>query len=656
MTMIKYTKGIFGLNLLLRVHGSAIYRAVLPATLGSAVFSGIAFGWDQDPKTELLHPYAAGVLIGGITFLLIFRVTQSYGRYWEATGDVYKMQSKFMDAAIHISIYHMQLSQYNEIKPPSFSEHHYLNKHRLTRDRERVRSSRSSLGTAGKISARRAQKRSIEFVNVDGEISKIVGMTPPSGDDESTEFGVPSVLNTMVKSMVETQTPKRVLVSRISSRRFESAFHSNSEKSQDSDDDENDDENLLNDTGDRPPQFLTGRPKMDGNWGKLFDDGKSTYMTPNNLSEIDHNGFASIQGGRTPILFLQELAHLASLLNAVALSTLRNDVEGVSSPLSLYIPGSSWPAVDPKSDQNVYDTQLEAWLFAILYFLGQGRSPSERAKYNVARPLPVLGGVSDAEIQMLQMARGPLAKTQLCFGWISEFAIRELEEGSHPALLSRCMQFLSDGMMAYNDSRKIMFNPFPFPFAQISSFFVQFMWILLPILMDQYIRSRWLAMTLSFFSVMCLTSIEEVAKELENPFRNIPNELPVVTYQAEFNEALITMYGGFHPDSFWKPPREYRKTQTHRPSQPLPSDDDAMSTIKETSSHGENGEFSERSESEKTFSWKTESDIGAHEKMNSQLRLIVEQQGRMMEQMMNEQKRLNRVLEKVLDQTVDQVE
>jgi hypothetical protein len=43
---------------------------------------------------------------------------------------------------------------------------------------------------------------------------------------------------------------------------------------------------------------------------------------------------------------------------------------------------------------------------------------------------------------------------------------------------------------------------------------------------------------------------------LENPFRNIPNELPVVTLMAEFNEALITMYAGYHPDSFWEPQKD----------------------------------------------------------------------------------------------------
>ena len=43
-----------------------------------------------------------------------------------------------------------------------------------------------------------------------------------------------------------------------------------------------------------------------------------------------------------PSLFLQESAHLVSLLSAVALSTLRNEIEGAEAPLCEFIPGNAW--------------------------------------------------------------------------------------------------------------------------------------------------------------------------------------------------------------------------------------------------------------------------------------------------------------------------
>lgn len=56
---------------------------------------------------------------------------------------------------------------------------------------------------------------------------------------------------------------------------------------------------------------------------------------------------------------------------------------------------------------------------------------------------------------------------------------------------------------------------------------------------------------LTFLTVTALSGIHEVARELENPFRNVPNEIPLSTIMAEANEALITMYAGYHPDLYW---------------------------------------------------------------------------------------------------------
>ena len=75
---------------------------------------------------------------------------------------------------------------------------------------------------------------------------------------------------------------------------------------------------------------------------------------------------------------------------------------------------------------------------------------------------------------------------------------------------------------------------------------------------------------LTFLTVTCLSGLHEVARELENPFRNIPNEIPLVTLQAMFNESLITMYSGYHPDHFWDPknydstPETPKKDQNRR--------------------------------------------------------------------------------------------
>lgn len=77
-------------------------------------------------------------------------------------------------------------------------------------------------------------------------------------------------------------------------------------------------------------------------------------------------------------------------------------------------------------------------------------------------------------------------------------------------------------------------------------------------LMDQYMEELWIGCVLTFLTVTALSGIHEVARELENPFRNVPNEIPLATIMAEANEALVTMYAGYHPDLFWdKAAKEY---------------------------------------------------------------------------------------------------
>ena len=156
-----------------------------------------------------------------------------------------------------------------------------------------------------------------------------------------------------------------------------------------------------------------------------------------------------------PPLFLEEASHLLSLLSAVAMSTLRNDLEEAESPLIGFTPGEQWPHVDP----DAYSADVRkgwaksgrTYLTVFRFLLGLSRTDGSRTLYNAARPFRVLGNVSDSEISMLQSARGPVAKVALCTMWLQEFISREYMNGSvgnvAPPIISRLYQFTSDGMV-----------------------------------------------------------------------------------------------------------------------------------------------------------------------------------------------------------------
>ena len=91
----------------------------------------------------------------------------------------------------------------------------------------------------------------------------------------------------------------------------------------------------------------------------------------------------------------------------------------------------------------------------------------------------------------------------------------------------------------------------------------------------------------TLLSSPCLTTFSILsARELENPFINVPNDLPLCTFQvrndelkiilttgpahtlipfydilqAQYNEALGTMFCGYHPDSWFTVENEAKRS------------------------------------------------------------------------------------------------
>jgi predicted membrane chloride channel (bestrophin family) len=147
-------------------------------------------------------------------------------------------------------------------------------------------------------------------------------------------------------------------------------------------------------------------------------------------------------------------------------------------------------------------------------------------------------------------------KMALCNFWLKEFVSRETLHGStgnvHEPLIGRIYQFVSDGVTGYNQCRKIAFVPFPFPNAQMTVFFAFVIIFVFPLLFFSFLNNIVFGCVMNFTTVLCFLGVHEVARELENPYYAVPNDLPLNHFQTEFNEALITMYAGFHPDCFRK--------------------------------------------------------------------------------------------------------
>jgi Bestrophin, RFP-TM, chloride channel len=224
-----------------------------------------------------------------------------------------------------------------------------------------------------------------------------------------------------------------------------------------------------------------------------------------------------------PTLFLQELAHLTSLLSAVALSSLRNsEISSISAmidlPLTEYIPGKPWPSADPDqvtaadaefNDDQWYFADTQSWWRRFVdYCLGLSRTDRQRTLYAAARPFGVLGGVSDAELRILRQVRGPSAQVTLCQMWIKEFVSREylahsLGDVGPPIVAQGVFSNLHGGTAGYNQARKIAYTPFVFPHAQISVLFSVCLIFFFPLLFESFVSDFSFGVILNFFTVAC---------------------------------------------------------------------------------------------------------------------------------------------------------
>jgi len=504
-----------------------------------------------------------GALIAALTFLLAFRANFSYNRWWESVSAVHQMHSKWLDVGTETASFHLQCSRYT--KPPAFGSHPELT---CLVERERERLNAITLEQLEEKLDQHAEDSNIQGSPQKkkfGVFRRKGRKTKTTDDDKSAKpksdaGATNSDTTSPVGESIEDKHEKFITQQLGEEYRHYHRMKQQKKKSR------------HRYTG---KSINAAKPKGTGFGADIF---RQVFNRP---AVLERGASATLKivskneswnEGKPP-LFLQESAHLLSLLSAVALSTLRNDLAEADSPLITFTPGAPWPHVDP--DDYGADVRKE-WsdstnrhLTVFRYILGFSRTPKMRTLYNAARPFRVIGGVSDAEIELLQAARGPLAKVALVSFWFQEFISREYLAGSTgavaPPIISRLYQFISDGMIGYNQARKVAYIPFPFPHAQISSLFVLIACCLIPVVMLTYISNPTFGFVMNALTVMCFCGLHEVARELESPFQNVPNDVPLNNFQAQFNEALITMFFGYHPDAFWEvvdvPEEESEHTQ-----------------------------------------------------------------------------------------------
>jgi len=187
--------------------------------------------------------------------------------------------------------------------------------------------------------------------------------------------------------------------------------------------------------------------------------------------------------------------------------------------------------------------------------------------------IATLGGVSSFEVlcgadqSCLDAFTDDLIadKVNVVFMWVQDTLTKRLKSGGLDVpspILTRIFQELSTGMLGYNNALKIHNTPFPFPYVQLISVCLLVLTVSAGFVMHVYVDNAIWAVVFTTIAVGGYHAINEVAIELEDPFGDDPNDLPMEEYQKNFNARLLVMsyidsvYACPGPDNQFEPPAE----------------------------------------------------------------------------------------------------
>lgn len=148
-----------------------------------------------------------------------------------------------------------------------------------------------------------------------------------------------------------------------------------------------------------------------------------------------------------------------------------------------------------------------------------------------------------ADIECLRY-RDDLEKAEITYRWITCLIVAEINNGLlnvPPPILTRVFQQMETGIVNFNQIIQIMTIPFPFPFAQVTVVLNMVYALFTPLVMCTWSQHAVSAAIFTFICVVGLKSIDLITTELENPFGDDPNDLPVHEFHRQFNGQLVLL-------------------------------------------------------------------------------------------------------------------
>mmetsp|Transcript_60784 Transcript_60784/g.144815 ORF Transcript_60784/g.144815 Transcript_60784/m.144815 type:complete len:590 (+) Transcript_60784:184-1953(+) len=152
-----------------------------------------------------------------------------------------------------------------------------------------------------------------------------------------------------------------------------------------------------------------------------------------------------------------------------------------------------------------------------------------------------VGGLDEAALDFMHEHPDPCI---VILQWIQQLVVSSMRSGVldvPPPVMSRVFQELSQGIVSLADAQKIADTPFPFSSAQMIAVMMTCQWLMSPVIAASLTQSWAAAGVASFFTVFLISCLNLMASEIEIPFGDDPNDLPLGEMQDIMNVNLKTL-------------------------------------------------------------------------------------------------------------------
>jgi len=234
------------------------------------------------------------------------------------------------------------------------------------------------------------------------------------------------------------------------------------------------------------------------------------------------------------VVFRTQSAYSRYWEGASTLNAIKGDFTNAASCMFAFC------STDPSKHESVVQFQhLIVRLMSLLHCAGlQSVATMKDEAFEVID----LEGLDDDSIAHL--TNNPDDRTLIILQWIQKLVLEGMSAGVlpiAPPIASRLFQQLGQGVIQIAAAKKIADVPFPFPYTQMVTLLLFGSTLLTPVVVGLMIQQAYWAGLLTFVGIFGFWAINYIAAEIEMPFGDDANDLPIAESQMDFNQSLMVL-------------------------------------------------------------------------------------------------------------------